>query len=1169
MTRSALRSLAVVLLACSCGVGAFGGQHNPAQRSADGDRRVAVLVELSDEPAIAVWSRAVKAVAAGERSATTLHASAQVASQIASIELAQSELMARLQEAQISVAPLYRVQRVLNAIAVRVEPERLAEIAALPGVRRVRRVPLNYPDLSRTVRFIGAPQVWSAAGGGITGTGVKVGLIDTGIDYYHKNFGGTGNYPSSSSFTNASWPRTSKVVGGYDFAGEDGTGDKPDPDPMDTIGHGSHVAGIVGGLGVTSSGGTYAGPYDADANFTTFKVAPGVAPGAQLYALKVFGGDNAAPSEVLIAAIEWAVDPNKDSDFSDRLDVVNLSLGHSYGAPDDPDAEAVDRAAELGVVVVAAAGNDSDRYMITGYPAAATRAISVAASRDDGNKAVGFQINTPSDIAGSWPAGAAAFGGVTPLEGLTGSLAYAEPTDGCAALTNATAVQGKIVLVDRSPDPNNACTFVAKVKNAQGAGALGVVIGNTRSDIASDAVIGMSGVDPTITIPSLFVSRSIREALGGKLPSPGVNLTMTAVSMGDTPTSFSSRGPRRGDLRLKPDIAAPGQSVVSTAFGTATEGTTMSGTSMSAPHVAGVMALLRQRHPDWLVAELKALVMNTATNDLFAQPNRTPPQVGPGRAGAGRVDVPKAAAVEAIAADADEPSAVSLSFGLIDAASITTRSKNLRVTNKSTSELSFTLGYTAVASVGGAAVSFPEGGSVTVAAGSSVVLQVDLTIDPSKLKNSADPGLATFSGNFMPRHWLPEEAGHITLTPASGQAIRVALHAIVRPAGTVMAWPRSLGLAEATGTRSVALVGSGVQTGTSFPVDEVSVVSALELKGSLASGDLSAGDLRYVGVTSDYANLVAQGKGLEDTWLYFGIASYGSWSRPNANYYDDGTGSLRELESDVIFTVAIDTNRDGTFDYLVSNEDAPGDVDSTSAIICSARGTGDCYVIPLNGVEAGDLSTRLFLSNVMVIPVKASWLGLKAGASRFAFKVSTDPDGDTSSNFTFDPAKPAFSFSGTAPVALVEGQPIFRGLPGDPLTFFWNKAALDLDGSKGLLLLHHLNTAETRAQSVPVQVGSCNARVEIGAVTSTVDPLTVTFTATIDSATCEGSPTLEWDFGDGSAPSTLAIPTHTFARTGAYTVRLAAYYGEIPVEVTLRIGLGAGTPPRRRLAGGA
>jgi hypothetical protein len=205
----------------------------------------------------------------------------------------------------------------------------------------------------------------------------------------------------------------------------------------------------------------------------------------------------------------------------------------------------------------------------------------------------------------------------------------------------------------------------------------------------------------------------------------------------------------------------------------------------------------------------------------------------------------------------------------------------------------------------------------------------------------------------------------------------------------------------------------------------------------------------------------------------------------------------------------------------------------------------------------------------MVIPVKASWLGLKAGASRFAFKVSTDPDGDTSSNFTFDPAKPAFSFSGTAPVALVEGQPIFRGLPGDPLTFFWNKAALDLDGSKGLLLLHHLNTAETRAQSVPVQVGSCNARVEIGAVTSTVDPLTVTFTATIDSATCEGSPTLEWDFGDGSAPSTLAIPTHTFARTGAYTVRLAAYYGEIPVEVTLRIGLGAGTPPRRRLAGGA
>ena len=130
---------------------------------------------------------------------------------------------------------------------------------------------------------------------------------------------------------------------------------QPDPDPIDygpDGGHGTHVAGTAAGIGVAGS------------------VGAGVAPGASLYALKVFGDDGGS-TNLTSLAIEWAMDPNGDGDMSDHLDVINMSLGAPFGNPNDPSAISSQNAAELGIVVVASAGNEGTTPYVTGAPAVA------------------------------------------------------------------------------------------------------------------------------------------------------------------------------------------------------------------------------------------------------------------------------------------------------------------------------------------------------------------------------------------------------------------------------------------------------------------------------------------------------------------------------------------------------------------------------------------------------------------------------------------------------------------------------------------------------------------------------------------------------------------------------------------------------------------------------
>ena len=418
------------------------------------DPPVALMLELPEPPVAAVFTAAHDR---SELSASALAATTQA--QLSTIENAQQSMLAAL--AELDVPVLYRVQRVYNGIAVLAPVSAMASLAQIPGVAAVHRIHRKQPDNAVSVPFLGAPQLWQGSTlPGVRGEGITIAVIDTGIDYLHTDFGGPGSGYAQNDRTRLGdvpgFPGV-KVVGGYDFAGDRYNADPedadyqpipiPDPDPMDCYAHGTHVAGTAAGFGVAADGATYAGPYDASTNFGAFRVGPGVAPLAQIYALKVFGCTGS--SDITDVAIEWAVDPNGDGDFADAVDVINLSLGSPYGNGYDTTTVAANNAAAMGVIVVASAGNSGDNYFVVGSPSTGDRVISVAAS------------------------------------------------------------QHGIVAAQYAP-------------------------------IRTDTLAG-----------------------------------------------FTARGPRRNDAALKPDLAAPGVSILSAASLSGNSGRVLSGTSMAAPHVAG------------------------------------------------------------------------------------------------------------------------------------------------------------------------------------------------------------------------------------------------------------------------------------------------------------------------------------------------------------------------------------------------------------------------------------------------------------------------------------------------------------------------------------------------------------------------------------------------------
>lgn len=1054
-----------------------------------------IVIELADQPTtLAFASAQANGVSAAQ-------ATAQAKTQLATINTAQQRLQAQLTAPAVGAQVIYRTQRVLNAIAVQVDASKFAQIKALPGVKAIYPSVTKYAEHTSSVPLIGAPEVWQQYG--IAGDNITIGIIDTGIDYLHTNFGGPGTQAAYDANTttvvgdNQFYPNA-KVVGGFDFVGDAYNGDNapvPDPDPLDCNGHGSHVAGTAGGYGVNADGSTYTGSYNAGTNFNALRIGPGVAAKAQLFALRVFGCDGS--TNVTELAIEYSVDPNGDGDFSDRLDVINMSLGSDFGSAFDTSAVASDNAAAAGVVVVASAGNSGDTYYITGSPATSSRTISVASSVDSTDTIDGFRVNTPSAIAGVKPSSNAINYDFTGKPPVTGDVVYPpSQRSGCQAFTaaNAALLAGKIALLDWTIiGGTNECGSGTRVNNAANAGAIGVILVYPNTFIAI-AIGGSTRIPSTITTAP--VGDQIKAQLAANTP---VNATLTneyngsqrvvAPERNDTLSDFTSRGPRRGDNVLKPDIAAPGQTIFSAAALTGNQGVSFNGTSMAAPHVAGTMALLRQLHPDWSVAELKALAMNTANNDLRSQIAADSQIFGPGRVGAGRVDVPDAAASQVVAYNADSPELVSVSFGNVEVVGTATATRRIRVLNKSNQARTYNVQYRPVVDVPGVSYALSTN-SVTLPAFGSTDVVVTMTATAAQMKHTRDLTVSDRQSN-LPRHWISEEAGYAVMTSANAPTLRVPVHAVARPASNMRAANNVLPVGNQSRSEgALQLRGQGVLTGTAFPTDTVSIVTAFELQNSSPNeartpGLADNGDLKYVGVTTDLrsTSTVTNPTGLvENSTLYFGVATHGDHSTPNP----------QEVE----FDVYIDTNKDGKDDFVLFNYNyaqVTGGGDANDVFVTVLINLNLPSGAPgrisiqefINGVSAR-LDTQPFNTNVLVLPVFAGntttqrGLGLTNVNSSFNYRVVTfssdlaldeedlgsgEPDAgfaDRTPTLTYNAARPGLDFSDPQ----AGGVPAYFDLDGEEIPFFYDRSAFFANGSQGALLLHHHNARGNRDEVV-------------------------------------------------------------------------------------------------------
>ena len=306
----------------------------------------------------------------------------------------QDALAKRLEADGVQVTR--RHSRLVNALRVRIAPGKRAALAKRAGVKRVERLRVYTPLTAKSVPAVGAKTAWGTRTTGFDGAGMRIAVIDSGLDYTHAMFGGAGTKEAyqtndASKVEDGTFP-TDKV-GGWDFAGKDYSGEDdvplPDDDPLDRsgYGHGTHVAGIVGGVGVTKQGQPYDGDYHAGLDYSGFLLKPGVAPKAKLFALKIFGDNALGTTNLVLDALEWCADPNGDNDFSDRMDVANLSLGSTLGLEEKHEAEAevYTHLTQLGCLIVSGAGNsNNNNFYLAAAPGAERSVLSVGSAKRDG-----------------------------------------------------------------------------------------------------------------------------------------------------------------------------------------------------------------------------------------------------------------------------------------------------------------------------------------------------------------------------------------------------------------------------------------------------------------------------------------------------------------------------------------------------------------------------------------------------------------------------------------------------------------------------------------------------------------------------------------------------------------------------------------------------------------
>jgi len=830
---------------------------------------------------------------------------------------------------------LGQFQHAINGIKVRGTPEQIRALAALPGVVEVKGVRTYHLDNAESVPFIGAPQAWQGPPG-LHGEHVRIAVIDTGVDYTHANFGGPGTVDAFNAAKATSTqpadpalfgPNAPKVKGGTDLVGDAYNAENPtsvpvpDPNPLDCNGHGSHTSGTATGFGVTSAGTTFKGSYDASTPGQSFIIGPGVAPLADLYAVRIFGC--AGTTNVVVDAIDWAV--------AHDMQVINMSLGASFGTEDDADAEASENAVNAGVVVVASSGNSGTVPYIAGNPSTGDKAISVAA--------LDSHTSFPGEALALTPTGgitaldsdgiAAANGTSLPVVVLKGTgpggiSLGCDPAEYVAA-----GVTGKLVVTVRG-----SCARVARAIFGQQAGAAAVAMINTAPGYPPyEGPINSNpdtGIPYTVTIPFLGVQGPTTTN------TDGATLAASTAALLDTTTianptfrqfaSFSSAGPRDGDGHLKPDVSAPGVSIFSTAAGTGNQGLFESGTSQAAPHVAGSAALAIQAHPHWDAADVAAAVVNTADASKVVGYSA--------RLGGNGLVQPFGATQTSVIAHSENDTP-SVSFGVAELTRDFSGDGRIVVENRGSEPASFALSVIQGPGVIHTASVSPS--SITLGAHQSRTAHVRLAVPVATVGDS---------------HAFRQVQGRVALTPTSGNhgvTLSVPYYLVPRA--------RSLVDARLAGSDSALSVGlhnrSSAVTGTAE-------CYAWGLRGSHSS--LGSIGLRAVGVQSFTHPVFGQ-------ILVFAVNTFARTSNPVTSVYD----------------VLVDVNGDGRPDYLVRAADL--------GLFTGAGFTGQMAVAVFNlATGAGVLefaATAPTDGTTVRMPLVAADAGITATNPRFSYVART------------------------------------------------------------------------------------------------------------------------------------------------------------------------------------
>jgi len=654
------------------------------------------------------------------------------------IEARQRTLRSELATRKIQVTG--SVVTLTNAIFVVAPKDRVPELQSLPGVKAVVPLRRYHLDLNRATQLLNAPAAWGAFGGEQNaGSGVKIAMLDSGIDQTHPAFQDStlpmpAGYPicsgSDCAFTN------NKVIVARSYvrqlaagsSGNPAADSRPDDySPRDRDGHGTAVASCA--AGVTNAG---------------LVTIAGMAPKAYLGNYKIYGSpevNDSTSDDVIIQALEDALHDGMDiasfssggPAFSGPLD-SGPACGNSPGVPCDLVAQTFENAAKAGLVIVAAAGNDGDSG--ANYPAfnsieSPGDAPSVIAAGATTNSHGFLEVvsvpgsGVPSNLQGiATQSGDALvpFGAVTaPLRDVTqlGNDGYA-----CSALP-AGSLDGAFALIERGP-VNNPCNFSLKLTNAEDAGAAGVIF-----YMADQSAIVPPGGLSAFGIPAVMISNSDGLALKSFIdahPGHAVTIDPNGVEQNaagyNQLAGFSSFGPSTGDAAIKPDLVAVGTSMYMAAESYDPLGALYSsngyavadGTSFATPLVAGAAALVKQSHPGFTTAaQVKSALVNTASQDVTTDDSGTP--VGVQWLGAGKLDA--GAAVNATVTS--DPATIS--FGVLRSGSLP-KTQQLEITNSGSGPVTLAIALAPGSQASGAGLTFEQ--SLSVAPGASGTVSVTL-----------------------------------------------------------------------------------------------------------------------------------------------------------------------------------------------------------------------------------------------------------------------------------------------------------------------------------------------------------------------------------------------------------------------------------------------------------